>query len=57
MYIYVVYVMYDYTHAIAVSLDKTTAEKYAEETRKYVRSDVWVEKVEITNDLTELKCD
>ena len=57
MYVYVVYVMYDYTHAIAISLDEATAEKCAEETRKYVRSDVWVEKIEISNGLTEIKCD
>lgn len=57
MYAYVVYVTYDYDHAIAISLDKATAEKCAEETRKYIRSDVWIDKVEITNGLTELHCD
>lgn len=57
MEVYVVYVMGDYAHALAVTTDLQTAEKYREELNKRVNRPTWVDIIEVNNQITELDCD
>lgn len=56
-YAYVVYVLGDYATACGISLEKETAERYAEKLRQYQRfpERVWVERVKIHKGITEFE--
>lgn len=60
MYLYVIYIMADYAHAIGITKNEQAANNYADKLRKNLggtNRSVWVDKIKVTDKINELDCD
>ena len=59
MKLYVIYIMADYAHAVGITTNEQAANKYADKLRKRLNGtnrSVWVNKIKVTDKITELDC-
>lgn len=57
MKIYVVYVLSDYAHALAVTTNYNAAKKYEEMIKNRTNRPTWIDEIKVTEEITELDCD